>query len=431
MNILLINPPNCGKSIPEERYGIESIKLIFRGEPLALETLAGNLSGHDVTIIDLKVDPDALTAGKLPAKPDLVGLTGVTCEANTVLQIAETMKSAFDVPVIVGGHHASCDPSFFHRPCIDYVVIGLGKRSFRQLVEAVETGDPVQIPGVIDNSRPSAFVPRRYSLADLVDDAAPRYDLVASNRDRYVMSGIGGKTGFVATAFGCTHECLFCCIPSITGGNYLVHKTASVLRDISLLADVPTIRLVDANTFGHVKAAEKLGQALIETGLQKQLVADVRSDTVVNHPNLFALWHRAGLRVAVIGFEEISDEKLTAFNKKNAHRTNLKAIEILRKLGIRIVGDFIISPDYEETDFRRLIEFVDDSGIDIPIPAVLTPIPGTALYRKTVDRITIHDLDYYTFTNAVMPTRMTEKDFYQAYANMLKHFLGRVHARSA
>jgi len=43
MRILLVNPPNCGKSIPEERYGIDSLKQIFRGEPLALETLAGNL----------------------------------------------------------------------------------------------------------------------------------------------------------------------------------------------------------------------------------------------------------------------------------------------------------------------------------------------------------------------------------------------------
>ena len=31
MNILLINPPNCGRSIPEEQYGIDSIRQIFRG----------------------------------------------------------------------------------------------------------------------------------------------------------------------------------------------------------------------------------------------------------------------------------------------------------------------------------------------------------------------------------------------------------------
>ena len=60
MNILLINPPNCGRSIPEERYGITSIKQIFRGEPLGLEELAGNLDNHTVHLVDLKADPEGL-----------------------------------------------------------------------------------------------------------------------------------------------------------------------------------------------------------------------------------------------------------------------------------------------------------------------------------------------------------------------------------
>ena len=50
MKILLVNPPNSGRSIPEERYGIDSIKQILRGEPLALEVLAGNLGGHEVEL---------------------------------------------------------------------------------------------------------------------------------------------------------------------------------------------------------------------------------------------------------------------------------------------------------------------------------------------------------------------------------------------
>jgi radical SAM superfamily enzyme YgiQ (UPF0313 family) len=429
MKILLINPPNCGKSIPEERYGIDSIKMIFRGEPLSLETLAGNLSGHEVTIVDLKADPDALSSGGLTAAPELIGITGVTCEANTMLKIAKELKDTYPVPVVVGGHHASCDPHFFKRPFIDYVVVGLGKLSFRQLVDAIEAGQPVQIPGVLSNIQgvSSAFVPRRYTKADLVDHAAPRYDLVSRHRDQYVMSGVGGKVGFVATAFGCTHECAFCCIPNMTGGKYLGHENHAVLRDIGLLGDVPVIRLVDANTFGDIKTATALGRAIIDAGIQKRLVADVRSDTVVRHPELFDLWRRAGLSVAVIGFEEISDARLKTLNKKNTHRTNLKAIDILKKLGIRIVGDFIISPDFGEAEFRNLSDFVDQSGIDVPIPAVLTPLPGTPLYRKLEAHITNHDLDYYTFTNAVMPTRMAERTFYSTYADMLKRFLGHLH----
>jgi radical SAM superfamily enzyme YgiQ (UPF0313 family) len=123
MKILLVNPPNCGKSIPEERYGIDSIKMIFRGEPLALETIAGNLHGHEVAIVDLKSDPDGLNDDGLAFQPDLVGITGVTCEANTMLAIARRVKERLQVPVVVGGHHASCDPAFFKRRCIDYIVV--------------------------------------------------------------------------------------------------------------------------------------------------------------------------------------------------------------------------------------------------------------------------------------------------------------------
>jgi radical SAM superfamily enzyme YgiQ (UPF0313 family) len=432
MKILLVNPPNCGKSIPEERYGIDSIKMIFRGEPLCLETLAGNLHGHDVAIIDLKSDPQALMDDGLDFQPDVVGITGVTCEANTVLALARRLKKQLDVPVVVGGHHASCDPYFFNRPYIDYVVVGLGTLSFRQLIDSLDDGQPVSIDGVMSNvsGHPPTFTPRQYTVEDLVDHKAPRYDLVAQHREQYVMGGAGGKVGFVVTAAGCTHRCSFCSISSLTGAKYLSRSNDAVMRDIDLLGDVPVIRLVDANTFGNVNSAAALAKRMIDAGIEKRLVADVRADTVVKHPDLFELWHQAGLAIVVIGFEEINNDKLISFNKRSSQQINLEAISILKDLGIRIVGDFIVSPDYEYEDFERLSVFVDQSGIDLPIPSILTPIPGTGLYKEMESRISNHDLDYYTFTNAVMPTRIAEKEFYRIYAELLKHFLAPLHQGS-
>ena len=429
MKILLINPPNCGKSIPEERYGIESIKMIFCGEPLALETVAGNLQGHDVAIADLKMDPQALTEAHLPFIPDLVGITGVTCEANTVLAIATELKARFKATIVVGGHHASCDPDFFKQPPVDYIVVGIGKLSFRELVDALERGRPADIPGVHDNTGNAAgfFSPRRYTFDDLVDHRPPRYDLVARHRDRYEMKGAGGRIGFVATAAGCTHGCAFCSIPALTDARYLMHSHDAVLRDMRLLEDVPVVRLVDANTFGNAREAEALARKIMDSGIQKRLVADARADTVVRHPDMFRLWHEAGLAIVVIGFEEISDERLRDLHKRSTHQTHLDAIQILKSIGVRIVGDFIISPDYGHEDFRDLIDFVAQSGIDLPIPSVLTPLPGTPLYSRLKQRITVHDLDYYTFTNAVMRTRMAEHDFYRCYADMLERFLGHIH----
>ena len=94
MKIMLVNPPNCGRSIPEEHYGIDSIRQIFRGEPLALEVLASNLANHEVRILDLKAEPEGLHAALEDFRPELVGFTAVTCEANTVLQLAGELSAA-------------------------------------------------------------------------------------------------------------------------------------------------------------------------------------------------------------------------------------------------------------------------------------------------------------------------------------------------
>jgi hypothetical protein len=78
MKILLVNPPNCGRSIPEELYGIDSLKMILRGEPLSLEALAGNLDNHEVKIVDLKAAPDTFMEVLTDFHPGIVGITGVT-----------------------------------------------------------------------------------------------------------------------------------------------------------------------------------------------------------------------------------------------------------------------------------------------------------------------------------------------------------------
>ncbi len=253
MKILLVNPPNCGRSIPEEEYGIDTIKMLFRGEPMALEVIAGNLDGHDVAIADLKATPNILEETLDDFEPDLVGFTGVVCEANTVLRLAAEVKRNRDALVVVGGHHASCDPMFFNHAAVDYIVVGLGKLSFRELVDAIANRTVSSGIAGVAKTNPGGslnYVRRAYSHEDLVDDRPPRYDLVAAHRDHYVISGLGGKVGFVATAYGCTHRCIFCSIPSLTGGRYLTHRPAAVLRDMKLLEEVPIIRLVDANTFG-------------------------------------------------------------------------------------------------------------------------------------------------------------------------------------
>jgi len=175
------------------------------------------------------------------------------------------------------------------------------------------------------------------------------------------LAALGVPMGFVGSAFGCPFDCTFCCIGGFTGGRYLNHEIAAVIRDIRLLGEVPVIRLVDANTFGNPDHARRLCRAIVAAGINKTFLADIRSDTVVRHPDLLREWKAAGLRSVIIGFEAIDDQALDGMNKAGTAALNPEAMAILNDLGINIVGDFIVSPEYTDKDFARLADF---HGVD-------------------------------------------------------------------
>ncbi len=431
MRILLVNPPNCGRSIPEEEYGITSLKQIFKGEPFNLEVLAGPLTGHDVLIFDGKCETeDALWRTVDEFRPDLVGFTSLTCEANTVIRYAAKIQQQSKAVVVVGGNCPTYQPEYFNRSEFDYIIIGLGKKSFSELIGRLAAGEKGEgIPGIARTSpgKSLSFKPRRFGKADLMEDIAPRYDLVAKYRKQYYLEQLGLAMGFVITAYGCTHTCSFCTIPGMTGGKYLTQGADAVVRDIALLGDIPFIRMVDANTFGNARQAFELCEKILKTGIRKKYFADVRADTIVRHPDLLKKWKEAGLYAVVVGFEDVQDERLQAYNKKYDGRVIREAIEILHGLGIVIVGDFIVSPADTEKDFEKLENFIRSNRIEIPVLSVLTPIPGTPLYEEMKKDITRFDLDYYTFTNAVTKTRMPEALFYQIYADVIRRLHEKPH----
>lgn len=427
MNILLVNPPNSGRSIPEERYGLDSIKQIFRGEPLGLEVLASTLDDHQVKIIDLKAEPHSFSDTLVEFKPQIVAFTAMTCEANAVITLARQVKQQGNIITIVGGIHASNDPEFFNQSMIDYVVIGLGQLSLPELVTVLDqpAGQQLLAPaiaGVAKTSpqQPLSWSARIFNPQDYSHAKAPRYDLTSQYRDSYFLPNLQVHMGYVVTAYGCPYRCSFCSIAGQAGGQYLCKSNENVVRDLQCLEGIPFVRLVDANTFGSIGHAQQLYQSIKDSGINKQFLIDVRADTVVRHPELLEQWKQIGLRAVVIGFEEISDKRLTAMNKKGSTALNTEALRILNQLGITVVGDFIVDPDYDEDDFDQLERYIISHHIDLPMLTILTPLPGTKLYADMKHQICEHNLDYYTLTNAVTPTRLNEERFYSRYSDVMR-----------
>jgi hypothetical protein len=75
--------------------------------------------------------------------------------------------------------------------------------------------------------------------------------------------------------------------------------------------------------------------------------------------------------------------------------------------------------------FERTVEWAIEHGIETATFHILTPYPGTALYRRIADqgRLTIHDWDFYDTRHAVFrPARMTGAQLEYGYHWAYKEF---------
>ena len=74
-----------------------------------------------------------------------------------------------------------------------------------------------------------------------------------------------------------------------------------------------------------------------------------------------------------------------------------------------------LSQDFNEKDFERVGAFIENNPIYFSGFTILTPFPGTEQWDILKGQIVIDDLDYYNLTNAVIKTRLPEKEFYPAH----------------
>ena len=81
-------------------------------------------------------------------------------------------------------------------------------------------------------------------------------------------------------------------------------------------------------------------------------------------------------------------------------------------------ANYVISPDYVEEDFASLAEFAAENSTAYAGYTILTPMPGTDLYRKSAGEITDHDLSRYNFFNLVLRTRLPREEFLQAVGSL-------------
>jgi radical SAM superfamily enzyme YgiQ (UPF0313 family) len=443
MKILLVNPPRSPENkileyAPEDAKGFIHKKLI--GPPLGLLTVATAVRDFDVMVIDLKgeydLNPDApglkeMVSSYLEAfNPDIVGVTFIASEFYYGIEIFRTVKSYNQaILTVAGGLHVTICPDDFTDSAVDILCPGHSAGIFRELVIAKSKGVALDsVEGLIINRREGHHhtAPRSISW----DPAGKDFILPdRSHLKRWLKTYKVGRdpspVTYLFTSLGCPYECIFCSIWPQHDKKYYIRQIESVIGELKKLDDYDTVRFADANTIVDINFIDTLFDRIREEGIRKNYIMDIRPDVAVKHPALIEKIAEAGLRVVICGFESFRDSELESYNKKSAAKNIEASIEIFHRNDIMLRGNYIVSNDYTDDDFKELADYACSHKVVYAGYTILTPMPGTILHRQMINEITDSDLSKYNFFNCVLKTKMPLERFYENTGNLWKIKIGK------
>ena len=326
--------------------------------------------------------------------PEVVGISVHLTFARRAYELAAWYR-ARGARVVLGGLHVLSCP---HEaaPHADALAIGDGVQLWPRILADVDRG---------------ALAPRYEATWEgpYRDDPAPRRDLVP--RGSFLTT-----TSLIATR-GCHNRCGFCYLA--TDGLRMPYRMRDPEQVVAeFLADgQPYAVFVDNNLGSRPDYLKSLCRALAP--LERIWSAAVTLD-VTDDPALVREMALAGCTGVFIGFESLTDENLTVSRKKTPRAADYaRRVRLLHDHGIQVNGSFVLGFDADGPDvFPRTAEWIEENRLECATFHILTPYPGTPLFRRLEreGRLLHRDWSLYDTAHVVFrPARMTETQLAEGY----------------
>ena len=404
MRVLLINPPNT------YRYG-DDFAVTF---PLGLAYLAATLeaNGHEPVIIDALsgYDPPTeavdglywcgmpeheIVAAVARTKPDLIGLTcAYTVQYPTTCAVARAIKRATDVPIVIGGAHASALPmETLAQGCFDYVVIGEGEMPLLALCAHLERGAPLAgVKGLAYRDRDGqATQTDKDPLKEVNSVPMPARHLFDMKEYIYSEYSHNGSTmrmpyATMISSRGCPLRCSFCSVHTIWGRNNRTRSPEQTVDEIEHLVreyDVKEIHFEDDMLIMDRARMIAICREIIDRKLD--ITWTTPNGVYVNALNeeLLTAMKASGCYQLALAVESGSKSVLRIMNKNVRLEYAREVVSLMRRLKMGVYFFFIIGmPGETEADIIRTIEYAKDVRPDEAYFSIATPYPGTPLYDE-------------------------------------------------
>jgi radical SAM superfamily enzyme YgiQ (UPF0313 family) len=296
---------------------------------------------------------DEIEAELAELKPDVVGISSLfTPYYREALEVAARVKRRLNVPVVMGGSHASAVPeSLLASPHVDFVIRGEGERPFVEFLRYHKGEKSLdQVPNLtylkngafFYNPLGENFPIDELAFPDLSDFSSSNYTLAKN------------PMTFMITSRSCPHKCSFCSVHTTFGTDYRCRSLENVLEEIELRyrQGYRVIDFEDDNLTYYKNIFKELCRWLIERFPNRELefVAMNGISYLSLDDELIELMRRAGF--SHLNLALVSSDKAVRETTKRPHTLEayLKVVHKAHALGFQIVSYQILGLPNETLD---------------------------------------------------------------------------------
>jgi len=386
---------------------------------------------HEVLLIDgnaQAMDEAAIAEYVVANKIGLVGIGAMTRMAAKAYRMADSIR-AMGVPVVMGGPHVTEE---FEEALgrnggprhADAVALGEADETWPRIVEDAVRGELKDIYAPVD----AAGKERKPSLKQYPAIPWDSMDLGQFNLLPKAVAPLLNRIGEgwgtfriipVESGRGCPYGCEFCTVTGFFGDSIRFRSNQSVVDELLLLKSRArrekgqiAVFFIDDNFAINIKRTKSLLRDIIAAKAQVHWVAQI-SANLLRDEELVDLIAASGGKWVFIGMESIDPANLKDVNKGfNKPGEYAAVLQRLAQRNVYAITSFIFGMDNDTVGVaERTLQQVRTWPPGLPIFGLLTPLPGTPLYKRLeiAGRLTRpkHWKEFIPFAMAHTPLKIT------------------------
>lgn len=396
-----------------ERYRLPRLGPLIMGTVLKNEGCEVNIFVEVINNIDFET----------VLSSDFVAISVLTPTAPRGYEIAKLVK-AEGIPVVIGGPHVT----FMWEEALqysNYVIKGEGDFALLKLIKTIEEdGDLKKVEGIAFKENERYYLhPALVQVKDLNSLPIPDFSFLGDWKKNV-------KLYPIMKSRGCPYDCEFCSVTPMFGRRYRFRDTELILKELE--QNKPDrVFFYDDNFCANPLETKRLLKEMIRRRITPCWTAQLRVD-VAKDEEMLKLMRDSNCYACYIGIESIASDTLEEYNKKLDIEMIKRGVEKFHKYGIKIHGMFVFGSDHDDVEvIRETVKFAKEYNLETVQFLILTPIPGSRLYKKLEKEKRILTKAWYLYDGhhvVFKPAKMTPLQLQLETVKAMKKFysLGQV-----